>query len=233
MEAWPAFTDHKVVTAHSTYQLGRQPQEKKTVHLLETGKRLKQLDFHLADWSLVKSELSCIDWSPMEELQPAVALQKFFELVLPILEKTVPKRKIPVSTRSRPKMDRRRRLLWKRLVKAKKRVQQASTFGQMMKSLQDKADLEEELKQDYDAVNSMAEDKAALRIKDNPKAFFSFAKSRQKTRSKVGPFLDQATGRPNPSADFAAEQLSRQYSSVFVQPRPAWAVPDVRGFFSL
>ena len=129
-------------------------------------------------------------------------------------------------------MDRRRRLLWKRLVKAKRRVQQASTLGQMMKSLQDKADLEEELKHDYDAVNSMAEDKAALRIKDNPKAFFSFAKSRQKTRSKVGPFLDQATGRPNPSADFAAEQLSRQYSSVFVQPRPAWAVPDVREFFS-
>ena len=40
VEAWPAFTDHKVVTAHSTYQLGRQPQEKETVHLLETGKRL-------------------------------------------------------------------------------------------------------------------------------------------------------------------------------------------------
>ena len=88
-----------------------------------------------------------------------------------------------------------------------------------MKLLQDKSDLEQQLSEDYEAVNNMAEDEAVLRIKENPKAFFSFAKSRQQTRAKIGPFLDQSTGKPNPSPDFAAAELSKQYSSVFVQPR--------------
>jgi hypothetical protein len=49
VQSWPAFTDHKVVTAHSTYQLGRQSEVKENVHLLEIGGKLKQLDFHKAD----------------------------------------------------------------------------------------------------------------------------------------------------------------------------------------
>ena len=232
VEGWPAFTDHKVVIAHSTYQLGRQNVEKETVHLLEIGKKMKQLDFHKADWCLVKKELADIDWLSMEKLEPSAALTMFFKLVLPVLEKTVPTKKISSRKRSRPIMDRRRRLLWKRLAKTKTRVQNASTIGQVMRLLQDKADLEEELRQDYEAVNNMEEDQAVLRIKDNPKAFFSFAKSRQKTRATIGPFLDPVTGRPNPSSDFAASELSKQYSSVFVQPRPAWAVPNAKIFFS-
>ena len=59
-------------------------------------------------------------------------------------------------------MDRKRRLLWKRLVKAKSRIQQAKTISQVMKFMQDKADLEEELKQDYDAVNNIAEDQEKI-----------------------------------------------------------------------
>jgi hypothetical protein len=68
-----------------------------------------------------------------------------------------------------------------------------------MKLLQDKSDLEQELSEDYEAV---------LRIKDNPKAFFSFAKSRQKTIARIGPFLDISTGKPNPSPDFASNELN-------------------------
>ena len=129
-------------------------------------------------------------------------------------------------------MDRRRRLLWKRLCKAKARIKCAKSISQLMKLLQDKSDLEQELSEDYEAVNRMAENEAVLRIKDNPKAFFSFAKSRQKTRARIGPFLDISTGKPNPSPDFAANELSNQYSSVFVNPREEWKVPDVKTFFT-
>ena len=141
MKSWQAFTDHKVVTAHSTYQLGRQSEEKENVHLLEIGGKLKQLDFHKADWCSVKSELGNIDWSTMEEVEPVIALKMFFELVLPVLERTVPKKVIHNKSRSRPKMDRKRRLLCKRLVKAKSKIQQAATINQVMKFMQNNVKL--------------------------------------------------------------------------------------------
>ena len=37
-----------------------------------------------------------------------------------------------------------------------------------------------------------------MRIKENPKAFFSFARSRQRTKAKVWPLLDE-NGEPDPS----------------------------------
>ena len=65
----------------------------------------------------------------------------------------------------------------------------------------------------------------------NPKAFFSFARSRQKTKTKIGPFIDPSSGLPNPDPDFAASLLAQQYNSVFVQARPEWLVSDAKEFF--
>ena len=45
-----------------------------------------------------------------------------------------------------------------------------------------------------------------MKIKDNPKAFFSFAKSRQKTKARIGPFLDPISGKPNSNPEFAASE---------------------------
>ena len=86
--------------------------------------------------------------------------------------------------------------------------------------------------EDYRAVNNQEEDKAIFRMKSNPKSFFSFSKARQKTRSKIGPFIDQSLGKPNPDPDFAAAELAKQYSSVFVEPRKEWVVKDAKKFFS-
>ena len=62
---------------------------------------------------------------------------------------------------------------------------------------------------------------AILRIKENPKAFFSFAKSRQQTKSRIGPFLD-GNGLPNQDPKFAASAT-----------REAWTISDINSFFSL
>ena len=53
VESWPTFTDHKYVIAHSTFRLGRQEEIREEVHLLESGRRFKQLDFNKADWPLI------------------------------------------------------------------------------------------------------------------------------------------------------------------------------------
>ena len=95
-------------------------------------------------------------------------------------------------------------------------VKTASTISKLSTKLQQVWELEEQLSSDYNASNNKEEDEAVLRIRQNPKAFFSFARSRSKTKSKVEPFIDQ-DGKPNPSPDFAAEALRRQYDSVFAQ----------------
>ena len=53
-----------------------------------------------------------------------------------------------------------------------------------------------------------------------------------KTKARVGPFLDPQTGIPNPDPDFAAKLLSEQYSSVFTQPRQEFLVSNPKEFFS-
>ena len=63
-----------------------------------------------------------------------------------------------------------------------------------------------------------------MMMKTNPKFFFSFARSKQKTKSQIGPFIDQSTGKLNPDQAFTAETLCKQYNSVFSQPRDQWSV---------
>ena len=129
-------------------------------------------------------------------------------------------------------MVRQRRLIWKRLSKIKTRIKTAPSINKLTKLLQDKAELEQQLMEDYSSTNNAEEDRAVFNMRTNPKAFFSFARSRQKTRSKIGPFIDPSTKKPNPNPDFSASELSKQYSSVFVKPRPEWTVHNPASFFS-
>ena len=125
------------------------------------------------------------------------------------------------------------RLLWKKHAKAQRKFKAAQSLHQVTVNLQKMWELERQLKADYTAISNMQEDEAIHRIKSNSKTFFSFARSRQKVKAKVGPFMDPSTNTPNPSPDFAAEALRSQYDSVFAAPRPDWTVTDREGHFRL
>ena len=101
------------------------------------------------------------------------------------------------------------------------------------KLLAEKWLLEAQIASDYTASNNIAEDQVVLRMKENPKAFFTFARSRQTTRAKVGPFLDPTSNKPNSSPDYCCKALKDQYDSVFAKPRPAWQVNDFAEHFKV
>ena len=186
------------------------------------------MNFHLAPWTELKTELDSIDWGHMQELAktcPTSALAEYHKQTLEVLEKLVPLKKKKVG-KSKPKMHRLHRLLWKKHAKAKRKFQAAQSIHKVSEYLNKMWEIEKQLSSDYTAISNMEEDEAVLRIKSNSKVFFSFARSRQKVKAKVGPFMDPSTNTPNPSPDFAAEALRRQYDSVFAVPRPAWAVSD-------
>ena len=208
VENWDTFTDHRLVIAHTTYQYRQEDQEREQQYLCETGKRYSALNFYKAQWQEVKEQLSKVDWRKMEDLAkscPTSALAEFHDQVLQVLEKSVPLKK--KQARGHPKMHRMRRLLWRRLAKVRKRFKTASSMNNLTECLQEMWELEQQLSCDYQATSSMEEDEAVFKIKSNSKAFFSFARSRQKVKAKVGPFIDAASGGPNPSPDFAAEAL--------------------------
>ena len=231
VEDWTSFTDHRLVIVHTSYQLTADPEVTEQQYLCDTGRRYSKLDFNKAPWEDISAELGAINWEAMEDIattSPTGALVHFHEKVLHIMEKLVPIK--AKRSQSRPKMHRMRRLLWKRLAKVRRSLKTASSVHKLSELLQKMWELESQLEADYNAVNSMEEDEAVLRIKSNSKCFYSFARSRQKVKAKVGPFLDE-DGKPNPSSDFAAEALRKQYDSVFAQPRPSWSVTDFRTHF--
>ena len=71
-------------------------------------------------------------------------------------------------------------------------------LSKVTKLLQDKQDIELELKFMYRELNQQNKAKVITKIKENPKVFFSYAKARQKTAAKVGPFIDPAKPGPWP-----------------------------------
>ena len=235
VESWEVFTDHKIVAVNTNYQYSKQETLQNRQYLCDMGRRYDSLNFHLAPWSEIKDELKQIDWIKMQELGescPTSALTYFHTEVLTVLEKLVPAKK-EIKKKGKPRVNRLRRCLWKKHSKAKKQFLASKSLHKLTESMQKMWLIQKQLEDDYTAVNNMEEDEAALRIKTNSKAFFSFARSRQKAKSKIGPFLDPTTGFPNPSPDFAAEALRKQYDSVFSPPRPAWSVTDPKEHFKV
>ena len=127
-------------------------------------------------------------------------------------------------------MQKMRRRLWKKHSKVEKKLKGACNLQTRSRLLQQKWQLQRQLSQDYRECNKIEEDEAVLRIRQNPRAFFSFCRSRAKIQAKVGPFIDPTTGKSNPSPLFTAEVLKEQYNGVFSTPRQLWSVSDPMEF---
>ena len=110
----------------------------------------------------------------------------FMEEPVPLLERHVPLKM--ARKQSQKRMNRMRRLLFRRLGKIKTKIRSATSVPKLTKLLQTKQELEKQLFEDYFASNVQEEDKAVFNLKSNPKSFFSFAKSRQILRPKLGLF---------------------------------------------
>ena len=224
------FTDHAVLTIGVNYKLGAKPIRSESF-LLDSANRLKKLDFNKASWPDIKAELAKISWSPMAKLaksSPNIAHSWFLCQILPILEKLVPMRSVGGG---RSKEHRKRKLIWRKLRKLRERIEHSTSAYKLSRLLQDRRDLQLELKRLYQELNQASEARVIADMKENPKVFFSYAKARQKTAAKVGPFLDPETGELNLDPEYSAQRLSEQYSAVFTKPRPEWQIPSMEAFF--
>ena len=133
MEAFPTFTDHKILYVKVNYKLGRKP-DREEMFLLDSAKRLKLLDFAKAPWPDIRKALKAIDWSPMESLaraSPTIAHSWLLTQVLPILERLVPARKKGGGGRN--KLHRRRKLIWRKLHKIQNKLHNSTSIRKRTK----------------------------------------------------------------------------------------------------
>ena len=203
------------------------------MHLLDSAQRLRKLDFSKAPWADIRRKLKEIDWTPMDKISQISSTAghsyMLFKL-LPILEALVPpKNKIC----GRSKMHRKQKLLWRKLKKIKHKMNKTLSVPKLVKLLTQKNVLERELKATYADLMSSSEAKAIKDIKENSGNFFAYAKARQKSKNKVGPFVNPDTGVLEADPDYSAKILSDQYSSVFNQPRPEWDIENISEFFRI
>ena len=233
VDSFKDFTDHSVVSATTSYRLGREVKKEEN-YLLDSGKRFKLLDFSKAPWPEIKYKLNQVNWESLETLAEqdvTAAHALFIDTILPVLEELVPQK--PVGKRfGHSKVHRKRRCLWRKLGRIKKQLLKSSSVSKTAALLQKKRALELELKRSYDRQVWEQESKVVNEMKTNTKAFYAYGRARQVTKAKVGPFLDPITGTPNPDPDYTAKILSEQYSSVFTSPRPEYLVNHMEEFFS-
>ena len=169
----------------------------------------------------------------LARLSPTIAHSWFLVKLLPVLEGLVPTKADSCSRGGRSRVHRKSKKLWRKLAKIKSKLQSASSVQRIVKLLQDRKDIEVELKNMYSSITKASEEKVVAGMKENVNVFFSYAKARQKVRSKVGPFIDPTTGELNLDPDYTAQCLSEQYSSVFTSPRHEWDIPDMSAFFRI
>ena len=84
VDPWPCFTDHSLVTATMSFMV-ESGKKLEDTHLLESGKKLKRLNFNKASWPEIQKEFRMLNRSPMEALDcTSAAFLWFLEGSCPI-----------------------------------------------------------------------------------------------------------------------------------------------------
>ncbi len=228
-ESWPTVTDHDIVKITVNYKLGRNNSQRSQESDNSTSGRYKRLHFPEAQWEEINTTLAALDWSPMEEMEPAAGLCWFHEQVLGVLEELVPTR----DKKAPPKhhIPHHRRSLFKKLAKLKRALVKEKTAVRIAELLEQIRTLELQLTSEYEEKEQREEIKVLESIRSNPKSFFTYAQKGQKTREKIGPFVDD-TGNINTDPAFTVKALKKQYESVFSVPHPHMNVENPAEFFN-
>ena len=239
-ESYHRVSDHNLVTATVNYYykqtqhntgLGSKPQDE----VLTPSERFQQLNFHEADWNKINRELTeeirvNNDWNILTQLEPDIGVVWFYEQMLEIFERNVPRKKLAKSG-TKKNIRYHRRAAWKLLKKLQKKIKTAGSATKVAALLLEMRHIQSSLLEQTEERDRDAEKKATEQIRTNSKAFYSFTRSRQRAKVKVGPFKDKS-GSINPDPANTVDALKTQYESVFSTPKADKVVLDPESFFS-
>ena len=189
-----------------------------------------KLNFHKADFDKIKSELKDITWKDILDGKSVTdQLNSILETVNKVSQQHTPVFKNQTSYRSKFYKDRRALM---------RRRCRASTALNKCKNSTHKSNLENKLtnidikiKTSHIAERTYEENEAIKKITSNTKYFYSYARKKQKTKERIGPFIDKSTSEIISDEKQIADRLQAQYCSVFTTSDPLYAIPDIKSFF--
>ena len=222
-------SDHTMVKALMSFNPGSGTWEKaQSSYLGEMS--FRSLDFNRSDFDVLDAKLSAIDW---EKLRDSATFEEFpaqfTSKVLDICLENVPRKQPPSG---KPKiynsLRRKKSRLNIRLLAAK-----CGNDAARVKKLEDEIGLisykiKEAIVQHLDE----SEKRAVEKIKENPKYFFSYAKSFSKVKHNISTLLNGEKKLVTDSKDLA-DILQTQFCSVFSDPNcpdksmPEFALPPI------
>nr|XP_053652552.1 uncharacterized protein LOC128702351 [Cherax quadricarinatus] len=179
-------------------------------------------------WDQVNQVLTDISWEDiLSNTDPNLCLEQINSVALDVCTRLIPLRK----RRSRCKIERDRRSLYRRRKRITERLKEVNISEMRRETLvREIASIELKLKESYRSQESREELKAINEIERNPKYFFSYAKSKSRTMSSIGPLLKQDGSYTDDSKEMS-ELLKSQYDSVFSKPLTRLRVEDQNEFF--
>ena len=212
-------SDHKLIEIMLSLEFEKINQTNGKSH---TDKGFKDLDFQLADFDAINSQISQVPWSELFEVCSFEEFPSLFTLVvLQICLEYAPFKK---RKSGKPKklhaLKRKKHRINEKIEKNKAQNGNPVHLRDLERKL---ANVTFKMKEAIYEHLDQRENKIVNRIKDNPKVFYSFAKSHSSVKSNISMLLLNS-GEVVNDDESMANTFQQQFSSVFSNP----SSPDVR-----
>ena len=182
------------------------------------------LNFTKADFSEISEELKEIDWDTMKQQCTSETFpETFYKEILSICAKHTPQKQFSYKKKSSKyqklcySINRKRRKIKSRIKVIQKSKADSDRLPYYFQKL---LTLEKEAQEKITRVLKAEEEQAINALKDNPKFFYSFAKKKGNTKTRIGPLRITENGREIYLDDpqDIADTLQNQFTSVFSNP---------------
>ena len=185
--------------------------------------RTKRTGFHAlkffhstVQWNELSSEFNSLNW---QELLSGKSASEMLDVIysncLKVCQKYVPENK--ASSKGLSKVQRFRRKLCRRRRRINKSLVHVTAPQRKHNLTQEVLDIEKKLIKSYKEENEYEENKAVGSIKKNAKYFFKYARRFSKTKSNIGPLLNDK-GELIDDSFSMANMLKDQYAKMFSKP---------------
>ena len=169
-------------------------------------------DYNKANWEEIFKVLSGTDWDKeMGHLDVVKAWNLFKTLVSDVCNKFIPQKKI--KNRNRPLWMRQNVI---RIIRKKRKLWDKYRQSKEHRDYLEFKAAEKKVKSEIRLAQKNFEEDLVSNLKQNPKAFYSYVRSKSKTKDTIGPLIDEV-GTVTHDDKTMANILNRYFCSVFTR----------------
>lgn len=214
-------SDHRLISVRADLGIGPAQPDNRQLR----GGILGTVNFKssLTDWESMRQELGGVDWEA--RLSGKSAQNIYLELcgvLHEICPRHAPLRRTPKQAKSIP---RDRKILMRKRTRTRKRLLLTSETLERQRLITKDAEIELKLTQSHKLEAAKLEERAVVAIRENPKSFYGYVRTKSTTKSMIGPF--QVDGRLVSDPMEKSVILKAQYESAFSIPVSEEAGSDV------